>query len=401
MARRVYSGRNNRQATCRGLVLQSKGAAYNFESRYQDMIFKFIQKALQHTRRQSIGDFEERFLNLMKGENLYRDYDRSKQTDAADIRTLKKFLRDLGIIDDEDVTTTRADDLLRRGSLLDFMQFYVPRVKVVSPQGKKKSSFKKGSKQGSYGSYRVRLYLMILYAAQVAEEMKVPCLTEDIALTSCRFWPLDETDGVINEEKVKALIEEHFQKKKDGNISYEELFSYEIEKAMEDSSCTRMSVKEKNRKFRNTADLITNYFRMLSTLSLVQQATVEPTSWSLSQFSDGKTGAVPQREIKLTDNGRLVLNSLIKLTPVWFLDIWLFFRESGSEKISAVLPQIDSLARNPKVGIPKNDTYDFLNNYLGVKFVLSGDLFVLESGIDFDWVYDMHSTGTLTKAIFE
>ena len=206
MAKEKYIGRNQRQSGCRGLVMQIKGAAYNFEDRYQEMVKIYLQRKQKHSRPTSSAEREERYLNLMKGENQYRDYDRSKRTDPADIRTMKSFLRTVGAIDDEDAITRRGEEIIGGMSLLEFLQKYIVRVKVISPQSKRKNVFQKGHRQTSFGAYRLRIFLMILYAAMKAEEYSVSCEIDDIALTSCRFWPLSETNNLITEEMVISRI---------------------------------------------------------------------------------------------------------------------------------------------------------------------------------------------------
>ena len=383
-------------------MIQSKGAGYNFEVRYQEMVLKYLEKKQKQSRRAAASEEDERFLHIMKGENIYRAYDRGKRTDAADVRTMKKFLRDLGAIDDEDMITHRGQQLLSGGSLLDFLRNYIPRVKFVSPQSKNKSPFKQGGKQVSYGAYRSRMYLMILYAAHRAQELGVSCITDDIALTSCRFWPLEETVGYIDESKIKILIDRHFKNKLAGNFDYESLFTKELAAAMDDSKCKRLLGADKKRKFRNAADLVTNYFRMLQSLGLISQVTIEdPNHWSLSQFKDHKTGAVPTRAISITQDGINTLNSLILKTPVWFIDIWQFFEEIGSAEITRALKVINSLSSNSAIPIPANDKVRIFLTKLGAQFRVQDNSALLTNGLDFEWSYDLHSTGKMTKSLLK
>lgn len=394
-----YTGRDSRQSGCRGLIIQIKGAGYNFEDRYQEMVKTYLERMKKHSRPMSSSEREERYLNLMKGENQYRAYDRGKQTDPADIRTMKSFLRIMGAIDDEDMVTRRGEEIIGGMSLLQFLQKYIVRVKVISPQSRRKSVFRKGHKQASYGAYRLRIFLMILYAAMKAKEHSVRCEIDDIALTACRFWPLSEIDNLVTERMVINRTDNHFAKKASGSFDYKIAFENELKSAMKDSICEALSDSEKALKFRNTADLVNNYFRLLKNINLIELIPIEPTDvrhWTLSAFSDHKTGAVPPKQIKLTEAGIRVVKNTISKIPLWFLDI--YFKEKDSEKINKTLKIVNKVADGQPIDQEwPEHSLRFLED-LGV-LKKEDDKFIKINDIDFDWAYDMHTTSYRVKKV--
>ena len=399
--KKKYTGRNKRQSDCRGLVIQIKGAAYNFEDRYQDMVKTYLKKEKEHRRRKPSGEQEERYLNLMKGESQYKAYDRGKQTDPADVRTMKSFLRTMGAIDDEDMVTRRGNEIVNGMSLLEFIQKYIVRVKVISPQSKRKSLFKKGHKQASYGAYRLRIFLMILYAAMKAEEYEVRCEIEDIALTSCRFWPLSESEDLVTEEMVINRIDSHFEEKASGSFNYKLAYENELKTAIEDSECELLNESKKTRKLRNTADLVNNYFRLLKNIGLVELIPINAEDvghWTLSFFSDHRTGPVPPRQIKLTEAGSQAVERTISSVPIWFLDIFGYFQGTDSDKINDTLNIVNKLTE----GQPVDQEWPVhALQYLKDQGVLEqhGESFTKVKDIDFNWAYDMHTTGPKVKNV--
>lgn len=401
VAKTKYTGRSRRQSVCRGLVIQIKGAAYNFEDRYQGMVKTYLERRKRHSRSTPVAEREERYLNLMKGENQYKNYDRNKQTDTADVRTMKSFLRIMGAIDDEDMVTRRGEEIIGGMSLLQFLQKYIVRVKVISPQSRKKSVFQKGHKQTSYGAYRLRIFLMILYAAWKAKEHSVRCEIDDIALTACRFWPLSETDNLITERMVINKIDNHFSEKASNSLDYKVAFENELKSAMKDSTCEILSESEKARKFRNTADLVNNYFRLLKNINLIELIPILPTDvrhWTLSEFSDHKTGVVPPRQIKLTAEGIHAVENTISKIPLWFLDVFSYFKERDSEKINKTLNAVDKIAD----GQPIDQEWPEPSlNFLEVHGILKKEdgKYIKINELDFDWAYDMHTTGYKVKEV--
>ena len=400
--KKQYTGRYSRQSGCRGLVIQIKGAGYNFEDRYQEMIKTYLERRKRHSRPISSSEREERYLNLMKGENQYKAYDRNKQTDPADIRTMKSFLRKMGAINDQDMVTRRGEEIIEGMNLLQFLQKYIVRVKVISPQSRKKSIFQKGHKQASYGAYRLRVFLMILYAAMKAEEHSVRCEIDDVALTACRFWPLSEIDNLITEKMVINRIDNHFMKKASGSFDYKAAFEDELNSAMKDSTCETLNDNEKTRKFRNTADLVNNYFRLLRNISLIELISIDLKDvghWTLSKFSDHKTGAVPPRQIKLTKAGIHAVKNTISKTPLWFLDIFNYFEGKDSKKINKTLEIIQKIADDQPID---QQWPEYSLKFLKDQGVLKreGDKFIKINDVDFDWVYDMHFIGPEVKKLF-
>lgn len=371
------------------------------ESRYSDMIGDYLIMLNQHFRQRSGGRVDERLLNLMKGKNVYRQFDRSKVTDEADIRTMKSFLRSIGAIDDEDAVTLRGQEILETG-LSSALQKYIPRLKVISPQSKKKTAFKKGSRQSSYGSYRLRLFLMILQAAKIAEDLSVDCTIDDVALTACRFWPLSETQSCVTEEMCKARILLHFSAKQKSYVDYEKLFADDLDSAMKDSDCLFMSESEIARKYRNTADNVNNYFRLLHAHGLVvsQKYVMEQKRWSLCQFSDGKTTAVGPARIKLTDRGQEILVLLRDARPIWLLDIFQHFGSKKTMQIDQTLYMIDLLARTGEAHNPEDEEVIEAVRESGISLVIDKKVVTTDTKIDFDWCYDMHTTGKSVKKIF-
>ncbi|MDE0518274.1 MAG: hypothetical protein OXH36_01765 [Bdellovibrionales bacterium] len=399
--KKQYTGRDSRQSGCRGLIIQIKGAGYNFEDRYQEMIKTYLKRRKRDSRPISSSEREERYLNLMKGENQYKAYDRSKQTDPADIRTMQSFLRTMGAIDDEDMVTRRGEEIVEGMNLLQFLQKYIVRVKVVSPQSKKKNIFKEGHRQASYGAYRLRIFLMILYAAMKAKEHSVRCEIDDIALTACRFWPLSEIDNLVTERMVINRIDSHFVEKERGSFDYKIAFENELRSAMEDSTCKALSDSEKARKFRNTADVVNNYFRLLKNINLIELIPIkleDVRHWTLSTFSDHKTGTVPPRQIKLTETGIQVLGNTISKTPIWFLDIFFKF-EKDSGKINKTLEIVNKVVKGQPIDQEwPEHSLRFLEDH-GVLKKEDGK-FIKIKDVDFDWVYDMHTTGHEVKKLF-
>jgi hypothetical protein len=315
---------------------------------------------------------------------------------------MKSFLRGLGAIDDEDEITPRGRELLQSG-LTPFLQRYVPGVKIVSPQAKKFSTFKKGHRQASYGSYRIRMFLMIMYAASIAQRNKVTCTIDDVALTACRFWPISESDDIITEAMVRSRIDSHFSSKLRGSLNMEMLFRRELELAMNDSECRRMSKSEINRKFRNAADNVNNYFRLLKQIGLldVSPHNLNDDTWSLCKYADGKTGRVAPCQIRLTARGDECLTERLAATPIWLLDVILHFGLKQSHLIDQAVTLIDQLARNKSSHLPEEKKLVALLKGLEVEFRSDNNTILLTKSIDFDWCYDMHKTGKKVKSLFE
>ena len=171
---------------------------------------------------------------------------------------------------------------------------------------------------------------------------------------------------------------------------------------MEDSICDILSNNEKARKFRNTADLVNNYFRLLKKIGLIELIPIEPKDvrhWTLSKFSDYKTGVVPPKQIKLTKNGIYVVKNTISKTPVWFIDVFNYFEGKDSQKINETVMIVDKVANGCSIDQEwHKHSLEFLTDQGVLK--KAGDKFIKINEVDFDWVYDMHSTGPMVKKMF-
>jgi len=246
---------------------------------------------------------------------------------AAYIREKRVFMKYLGLARADGIVTQRMIRYVQQveggTNPNELLRQYGVEVKLACPQVRT-YRYRSGQKQASYAHYRIRPYVMLLYALRQAKDAGVILNTDDIVLSVLRFYPPQKIDP-ITEASPKAQIDAHIQSRSGGAIDYEAHFRalhQEVEAELATEFSDPITFKQK---CRNAANEAWCFLIFAEKVGLVDTVARQPSHWSATQQEYEKAGRrtppTKYQEVYLTPIGERLLAEADTRNPVWFADL--------------------------------------------------------------------------------
>jgi hypothetical protein len=307
---------------------------------------------------------------------------------AAYDREKQKCMKDLGLVTKDNRITQRLQNYMAAmqgcGDRIALLRQYGLGIKLQGPQIMWRS-FSPGNRQMGYAHYRIRPFVMFLYALQQGIERTAEVTTDDLALSAFRLFVPMEQDRV-DEQFVRSHVDQYFQARTAGHIDFEHEFREQFRRVEQEIGIQLTHRHAFEQKCRNSANEVSCTSLFLKRVGLIDYERAEPAGWSCTQMSYGRTGSILFAMFRLTELGQQELGASLERVPVWGKDIVDLFPQEWWKAVEVV----NRLGRGQKVR-RNHDTDTIVNELrtLGVEVRLDGSEYVAIRRPEFDLQYDL------------
>ncbi len=267
---------------------------------------------------------------------------------------------------------------------------YAASMKWWCPQ----TNYTRGTiQQNGYRHYRIRPFLMALYAVQEANKAGIQFNTDDLVLSGLAYY-WEDSFGIVRESFMKDRIAAYVQEKTRTNPDYHARFATlmtELRERASNNPAVLQILDETyafERKCRNAGNDAFCAIIFLRHLGWIETDEVKPDHWSCTQQAYPGTPAVPEYNIiRLTDEGKDVLDQELQRIPIWHRDILEVRRD---EHVFDLIAIVNRLAASGSTQYPPGEERIIEDlKRLGLEPLVNNNVITVVDRPVFELQYDM------------